>query len=121
MYTFKEFDMKLLRILLIFMTVGIIALSINAINIQGPNLLKHAVWTGWQGQFNFDFICYLVISALWVLWRHHFSFKGVVFSLLSFVGGILFFAPYLIVISLIAKGSIIEVIIGKDRLIKLSK
>ncbi|MCI1143541.1 hypothetical protein MOP88_16625 [Sphingomonas sp. WKB10] len=27
----------------------------------------------WSGQFNADFSCFLLLSALWTAWRHHFT------------------------------------------------
>ncbi len=64
--------MKFFRLVLVFMFLGILGLTINAINLQGINLFKYAVLTGWQGQFNYDFICYLMLSAVWVGWRYNF-------------------------------------------------
>ena len=59
---------------------------------------------GWAGQFNFDFLNYLVLSALWVAWRHKFSPVGLVLALMASVLGILFFAPYLLYHSIKAGG-----------------
>ncbi len=107
--------MKVFRLILILMVIGIVALTVNAISFQGINLFKYAVLTGWQGQFNFDFLCYLILSALWIVWRHNFSIQGILLGLIASVAGILFFAPYILILSLKTKGNIKELLIGKDR------
>lgn len=50
---------------------------------------------GWQGQFNFDFMMMLMLSALWTAWRHEFSLSGLVLALVAFNGGMMFLAIYL--------------------------
>ena len=52
---------------------------------------------GWSGQFNLDFMMYLILSALWVAWRHDFSSGGLVLAAIASVGDMLFFAAYLLV------------------------
>lgn len=106
--------MKLFRVLLILMTIFIIILTINAVNLQGWNLLKHAVLTGWQAQFNFDFSCYLFLSALWLAWRYKFKTKGIAIATIAFFLGIFFFAPYLLTISLKTKGNMPELLLGEN-------
>jgi hypothetical protein len=70
---------------------------------------------GWPGQFDLDFIGMLVLSGLWVAWRHDFSARGLGLGLLAAVGGILFLATYLLVLSLQSKGSMKEVLLGARR------
>ena len=50
----------------------------------------------WNGQFNLDFLGYLLVTALWVAWRHRFTPTGIGLGLIASVGGMLFFAPYLL-------------------------
>ena len=69
----------------------------------------------WPGQFNFDFMCFLILSGLWVAWRHHFSPGGLVLGVLGFFGVIMFLAPYLLVVSFMADGDIKIVFLGKVR------
>lgn len=108
--------MKIFRSLLIIMFFSMLIYTIQVINIQGLLFLKYAVLTGWQGQFNYDFSCYLLLSAFWIIWRHNFTFKGILLGLIASVGGVLFFAPYLFIISLKTKGDMKELLIGKERL-----
>jgi hypothetical protein len=70
---------------------------------------------GWPGQFDLDFIGMLVLSGLWVAWRHDFSARGLGLGMLAAVGGILFLATYLLVLSLQSKGSMKEVLLGARR------
>lgn len=70
---------------------------------------------GWPGQFNLDFMSLLTLSGLWVAWRHRFSGPGLALGALAFVGGGLFLAAYLLVVSFQARGDINEVLLGKTR------
>lgn len=70
---------------------------------------------GWPGQFNLDFMSLLTLSGLWVAWRHRFSGPGLALGALAFVGGVLFLAAYLLVVSFQARGDINEVLLGKSR------
>lgn len=69
----------------------------------------------WPGQFNLDFLCLLVLSALWTAWRNHFSAMGLVLATLAFVGGAGFLLAYLLVLSFQVKGDIRAVLIGSRR------
>ncbi|GAB5455846.1 MAG: hypothetical protein Hens2KO_20750 [Henriciella sp.] len=69
----------------------------------------------WSGQFNLDFLTYLWLSALWLAWRHHFSPIGIVLALIASVGGMLFLAIYLLVVSFRANGDLHTVLMGERR------
>ncbi len=69
----------------------------------------------WPGQFNLDFMCLLILSGFWLSWRHHFSPAGLIFGFLGLVGGTMFLAPYLLIVSYSAKGDIKEILLGKIR------
>ena len=70
----------------------------------------------WSGQFNLDFGMYLFISALWIAWRHEFSGKGVVLAAIALIGGMLFFATYLLVQIRQADGDVGRLLLGDKRL-----
>ena len=53
----------------------------------------------WPGQFNLDFLCFLVLSALWVAWRHQFSPAGLLLAVAAFFGGALFLSAYVLIVS----------------------
>jgi hypothetical protein len=50
---------------------------------------------GWPGQFNLDFMGFLVLSGLWLAWRHEFSPAGLVLGVLGFFGGAPVLTAYL--------------------------
>ena len=88
------------RIALMAMTGAIILFTVAAIMNEGINLfvpyLAPIVALTWQGQFNIDFACYLVLSGIWMAWRGGFSGSSIALGILAPPFGILFFAPYLI-------------------------
>ena len=88
------------RYALIAMTVLIVAFTVAAIANGGINLITPFMTPilalSWQGQFNIDFACYLVLSGIWMAWRGGFSKGSIALGVLAPPLGILFFAPYLI-------------------------
>jgi hypothetical protein len=80
-----------------------------------PVFLGDIATMAWPGQFNLDFMGFLVLSALWLSWRHHFSAAGLALGILGFFGGITVLAPYLLVASFKANGDIKELFLGKIR------
>ncbi|WP_420863297.1 hypothetical protein [Algirhabdus cladophorae] len=89
-----------LRYALIAMTVLIVVSTVTAIANGGLNLitpfLMPILALSWQGQFNIDFACYLVLSGIWMAWRGGFSGGSIALGILAPLLGILFLAPYLI-------------------------
>ncbi|WP_282157850.1 MULTISPECIES: hypothetical protein [Roseobacteraceae] len=89
-----------LRYALIAMTVLIVVFTVTAIANGGLNLitpfLMPILALSWQGQFNIDFACYLVLSGIWMAWRGGFSGGSIALGILAPPLGILFLAPYLI-------------------------
>jgi hypothetical protein len=69
----------------------------------------------WPGQFNFDFMGFLLLSGLWVSWRHQFSPSGIVLGLLAVFDGVLFLSLYLLIASYYAGGSTAHMLLGKSR------
>ena len=92
--------MRLLQIILVIMFVAIIGYTAKTIHLEGWNLLPvffgDMVKFGWPGQFNFDFLLMLVLSALWTTWRYKFSAKGFIMGALALFGGILFQSAHLL-------------------------
>ncbi len=68
----------------------------------------------WPGQFNLDFLCYLLLSALWIAWRHQFSGLGIFLALVASVAGMCFFAPYLLTIGFQEKGNMRRILMGTN-------
>lgn len=92
--------MTLFRTSLIFMTLAIVFLTIMAVMEGGLNLftpfIAPILEMTWQGQFNFDFACYLVLSGIWMAWRGGFTPGSIALGVLAPPLGIVFLAPYLI-------------------------
>lgn len=109
--------MMLFRVLLAVMIVVLGVYTAITISNEGFSLFDTAqgdvAAMGWRGQFALDFVCYLLLSFLWIAWRHEFSLAGIVFGLLASQLGILFFASYLIVISIQSNGDMSEILMGR--------
>ncbi|MGC1496501.1 MAG: hypothetical protein WA790_11895 [Sulfitobacter sp.] len=67
----------------------------------------------WRGQFNLDFACYLILSALWLAWRSGFSTGGVVVALIASILGMVFFAPVVLVLIGRSKGDMRRLLLGE--------
>jgi hypothetical protein len=111
--------MRAFRLLLAAMIVGILTMTGVVGFNHGWNLLPiffgDIVSLTWPGQFNFDFMCFLLLSGLWLAWRHHFSPGGLVLGLLGVVGGIMLLAPYLFIASYRTDGDLKALLLGKLR------
>ena len=107
------------RIILILIFVTISAYTAVVISNHGMGLLP--IFFGdmaameWPGQFNLDFMSFLVLSALWVAWRHQFSMGGLMLGLIAFFGGALFLSAYLFVESFRVKGNVGYLMLGQGR------
>lgn len=73
----------------------------------------------WPGQFNLDFMTFLVLSALWVAWRHEFTPGGLALAALASVGGMPVLAAYLFVASRAAGDDIQVLFFGRNRAARL--
>ena len=111
--------MNLLRAGLILMFATLATYTILVVLSDGIDLVSpyfgDIFAIGWPGQFNLDFLCYLILSATWVAWRHRFSSLGMLLAALALVGGILFFAPYLLVTIHRSKGSVELMLTGVNK------
>lgn len=67
---------------------------------------------GWPGQFNLDFLLFLILSALWTAWRSGFSGAGLGLALFAFFGGAGFLLPYLIFLSFKEEGDLNRMLLG---------
>lgn len=111
--------MNMLRILLGAIFVAIAVYTTITISEHGLSLLPvffgDMAAMGWPGQFNFDFMCFLILSALWVAWRHHFSVQGMLLAVFAFFGGAFFLSAYLFVNSYKVDGDIGALLLGAKR------
>lgn len=111
--------MTLFRGLLVLMTLSIVTYTMLVGINHGWNLLPYFVsemmMMTWQGQFNFDFSCFLVLSGLWTIWRNEFTPLAYVLGLVAAVRGIMFLAPYLLFLSFKEQADAKTILIGHNR------
>lgn len=108
--------MSAFRALLIILWVALAAYTALVIAHHGMGLLP--IFFGdiaqltWPGQFNLDFLCFLILSALWTAWRNGFSAGGLGLALIAFFGGAGFLLPYLLYLSFSTAGSVRGILLG---------
>jgi hypothetical protein len=111
--------MTLFRILLI--TIIAVVGVYTAIVIAKYGMGLYPIFFGdmadmtWRGQFNLDFLCFLIMSGVWVAWRHAFSVLGLVLGFAAFNLGAPFLAAYLLIESVRHKGDSAAILLGKAR------
>ena len=69
----------------------------------------------WRGQFNLDFLCFLLMSGAWVAWRHAFSTAGLILGFAAFNLGAPFLAGYLLIETYRTKGHSAALLLGSAR------
>jgi hypothetical protein len=107
------------RILLgaIFATVGVYTSFVIADHGVGllPVFFGDIAKMEWPGQFNLDFLGFLILSAFWLAWRHHFSPFGLVLGLLGLFGGVPVLAAYIFATSFAVNGDVSALLLGPSR------
>lgn len=69
----------------------------------------------WRGQFNVDFLCFLMLSGVWVAWRHAFSLNGLLLGFAAFNLGAPFLAGYLLIEGYRTKNNSAALLLGSAR------
>ena len=107
-----------LKFLLLGMTVLLLVYTGLAMQREGSDLFSvffaNIRALGWNGQFNLDFSCYLLLSGLWIMWRNRFSGSSILIGLVAAILGIIFFAPYLLWCLYQSKGDLKLMLLGKQ-------
>ena len=80
-----------------------------------PQFFGDIAAIGWPGQFNLDFMGFLILSAIWVVWRNQFTPASFFLGVLAFFGGMTFLPVYLLFLSYQTNGNVIEMLLGADR------
>jgi hypothetical protein len=111
--------MTAFRTLLVVLFVCICGYTLIVISEQGlglfPIYFGDIATLGWPGQFNLDFLGFLILSGLWLAWRHHFSAGGIALGVLGLFGGMPVLTTYLFIASLRARGNVAELMLGPVR------
>lgn len=89
-----RFRILLAALFLIIATYTVLVFVDHGANLV-PIFLGDIARFNWRGQFNLDFLCFLVLSALWLCWRHGFNASGWVLAVCGLFGGALFLSAYL--------------------------
>ena len=109
--------MTALRVLLVFLFACLSVYTAVVASTTGlgflPVFLGDLVAMGWPGQFNLDFLVYLVLSVCWIAWRHSFSLAGIGLAVLAFAGGGLVLLIYLFWATLDARGDVKVLLVGR--------
>ena len=113
------------RLILSLILVAIVAYTVPVVAQHGFNLLPvffgDIARMGWPGQFNFDFLGFLILSGLWLAWRHQFSPGGVGLGILGFFGGAPVLTAYLLVVSYRSHGDWAVIMLGPERAGRVSR
>lgn len=107
------------RVLLVVLWLALVIYTGVVVADHGLGLLPvffgDIAVVAWPGQFNLDFLCLLVLSALWTAWRNGYSATGLLLALVAFFGGAGFLLPYLLYLSFQARGDLRLVLVGGGR------
>ncbi|OYY71698.1 hypothetical protein [Sphingomonas sp. 28-63-12] len=105
----------------IFLTILLYTVAIAADHGMGliPIFFSAIAAMTWQGQFNVDFSCFLLLSGLWVAWRHNFSALGLLLAPIASFGGALFLSAYLLILSFQLRGDMAALMMGSKRVAAL--
>ncbi|MEM9620943.1 MAG: hypothetical protein AAF993_04790, partial [Pseudomonadota bacterium] len=91
------------RILLVAILAIVVGYTIVVIGNHGmglfPIFFGDILAMGWPGQFNLDFLGFLVLSGTWMAWRNNFSGVGLALGLAAPFGGVPLLTVYLLYLS----------------------
>lgn len=111
--------MNAFRALLILLFGVIVIYTAVVVSNHGMDLLPtffgDIAKVEWPGQFNLDFLGFLVLSGVWLAWRHHFSPVGIALGVLGFFGGLPFLTLYLLIVSFGSNGDVKVMLLGEQR------
>jgi|688.fasta_scaffold1852417_1 hypothetical protein len=107
---------NLFKTLLIVQTIGLLTYTFLVFQKEGADLFSvftnNLLSLNWSGQFNLDFMCYLILSGFWIIWRNKYSSKSIPLGLAAMVLGIVLFAPYILWLTNKENGDLKRVLIG---------
>jgi len=101
-------------LVIILLTIGFYTAPVvlnHGINLF-PYFFGDIAKMGWAGQFNLDFLGFLVLSAFWTAWRNQYSGSGLGLSVLAFFFGAPFLTAYLLYLSFTTGGDVKTMLMG---------
>jgi hypothetical protein len=105
----------------LLMAIIVVVGAYTAVTIVNHGMGLYPIFFGdlaemtWRGQFNLDFLGFLILSGFWVAWRHQFSAGGLCLGFAAFNLGAPFLAAYLLIISYQTQGDMALMLLGKRR------
>jgi len=112
------------RSLLVVILVTVVVYTSVVVVDHGLDLLPiffgDMVEMTWPGQFNLDFLGFLVLSGFWLAWRHEFSAAGLALGVLGLFGGVPVLSVYLLVASFRCDGDVPALLMGAERARRLA-
>ena len=110
MNTFRIFIATLFVVIVVYTVVVVANHGMGLFQVFFGDIAVMA----WPGQFNMDFLGFLLMSGLWMAWRNDFSGPGLVLGVLAVFGGIPLLTAYLFWLSFRVDG-FAELILGETR------
>lgn len=111
MTAFRICLVALLTVILVYTAVVVANHGLNLLPIFFGDILKME----WPGQFNLDFLGFLLLSAFWTAWRNEFSSVGFGLALLALFFGTPFLTLYLLFLSVRTSGDVQTMLLGSRR------
>ena len=111
MNAFRMFLVAIFTIMVIYTVPVVMNHGLNLVPIFFGDIFKME----WPGQFNLDFLGFLLLSAFWTAWRGNFSIGGLGLAVLALFFGIPFLTAYLLVLSFRCNGNIQVMMMGELR------
>ena len=108
------FRLFLLTAIAVIGSYTAVTISNHGLNLI-PIFFGDMAQMGWPGQFNLDFMFFLLLGVIWIAWRHQFSPVGVVLALLVPAGGMPYLSAYLLVHSFRTNGDMAALLLGPER------
>ena len=110
--------MNIFRLFLLIIALSVIGYTLPVIQSEGilillPTFFGEMNNLNWQGQFNLDFLTFLLMSAFWTAWRNKFSLRGNLLAIGAFFLGAPYLAIYLIYLSFVCEGDIKLMLLGE--------
>lgn len=102
MTAFRLFLIVIFGVVSLYTALVVMNHGLNLLPIFFGDMMK----MGWPGQFNLDFLGFLVISAFWAAWRNNFSPVGLGLGVLALTLGAPFLTMYLLYLSFRTKGNV---------------
>jgi FtsH-binding integral membrane protein len=108
MILFRVFLATLFVIIAVYTSITIATDGLGLV----PLFFGEMLTFGWQGQFNLDFLTFLLLTGLWVAWRGGFTGASIGLGLVASVLGMVFLSAYLLVLSYRERGEMQRIMMG---------